>query len=155
MYGYRPELEHVFSYCATLHTPFEVLGETPDGLRINAYLSGGEVRGPRMRGRVRPVGADWLTVRPDGTGVLDVRATIESDDGALVYLAYGGIIDLGEDGLARMLAGNPPARAPIRAAPRFLTAHPDYVWLNRLQCVNIGEADFAAATVYYDVYALR
>jgi hypothetical protein len=122
MYGYQPDLEHVFSYSATLHAPFEVLGETPAGLRINAYVSGGEISGPRLRGRVRPVGADWLTLRRDGIGVLDVRATLETDDGALLYLEYGGVLDLGEDGYQRMLAGNPPARAPIRAAPRVLTA---------------------------------
>jgi hypothetical protein len=154
MYGYKPELEHICSYSATLHTPFEVIGPTPSGLRINAYVSGGEVTGPRLRGRILPVGADWLTVREDGIGVLDVRATLETHDGALIYLEYGGVLDLGADGLQRMLSGNPPARAPIRAAPRMLTAHPDYLWLNRLQLVNIGEADFTAATVYYDVYAL-
>jgi hypothetical protein len=87
--------------------------------------------------------------------VLDVRATLQCDDGALVYIEYGGVIELGPDGYARMLAGDPPPRALIRAVPRFVTAHPDYLWLNRLQCVNIGEADFVTATVAYDVYALR
>lgn len=143
------KFEHIYSYSATLHTPFEVIGETPQGLRINAYVSGGEMTGPRLRGVVLPVGGDWLTVRQDGIGVLDVRATLRTHDEALIYVEYNGVLDFGADGYARMLAGDPPARAPIRAAPRLLTAHPDYLWINRLQCYQVGEADFATSTVGY------
>jgi hypothetical protein len=152
---FKYELEHICSYTATLYQPFEAIGETPLGLRINAYISGGEVTGPRLRGRVRPVGADWLTVRTDGVGILDVRATMETHDGALIYCEYGGVMDLGADGYQRMLSGNPPARAAIQVVPRFITAHPDYLWLNRLQCVNVGMAVFATSTVSYDTYAVH
>jgi len=31
----------------------------------------------------------------------------------------------------------------------MLTAHPDYVWINRLQRYKVGEADFATSTVGY------
>jgi hypothetical protein len=153
MFDYN--LEHICSYNATLRQPLEVIGETPVGLRVNAYVSGGEISGPCLRGRVLPVGADWLTIRPDGVGVLDVRATIETSDGALVYVEYMGVVDLGPDGYQRMLTGNPPARAAIQVAPRFLTSHPDYLWLNRLQCLNVGMADFATSSVSYDTYAVR
>lgn len=152
MYAYT--MEHICSYGVTLHSPFEVIGETPLGLRVNAYVSGGTVEGPRIRGEFLPVGGDWLTVRSDGVGVLDVRATIRTHDQALIYVQYQGVLELGDDGYARMLAGNPPPRAQIRSAPRFLSAHPGYLWVNRLQCVNIGEVDFASASVSYDVYAL-
>jgi len=152
---FKYELEHIFSYTATLHQPFEVIGETPLGLRFNAYISGGEVTGPRLRGRVLPVGADWLTVRTDGVGILDVRATMESHDGALIYCEYKGVMDFGADGYQRMLSGNPPARTAIQVVPRFLTAHPGYLWLNRLQCVNFGMAEFATTTVSYDTYAMH
>lgn len=148
-------MEHICSYSATLRAPFETIGETPQGLRVNAYVSGGEVHGPRLRGRVLAVGGDWLTIRRDGMGVLDVRATLETHDGALIDVQYEGLMDLGADGYARMLGGNPPARAAIRATPRLVCAHPDYLWVNRLQCLNIGEADFTTAIVSYDVYAVR
>lgn len=148
-------LEHIISYRATLRQPLEAIGETPAGLRINAYVTGGEATGPRIRGRVLPVGGDWLTVRPDGIGVLDVRATLETHDGALIYVEYSGVMELGADGYVRALRGDLPARAPIHAAPRFLTAHPSYLWLNRLQCVNVGAVDLATSTVSYDTYAVR
>lgn len=148
-------MEHICSYSATLHSPFEAIGETPLGLRVNGYVSGGEVNGPRLRGRVRPVGGDWLTIRRDGMGMLDVRATMETDDGALIDVQYQGLMDLGGDGYARMLAGDLPARVAIRAVPRLVCAHPDYLWLNRLQCLNVGEVDFASSAVRYDMYAVR
>ncbi|MEM8563866.1 MAG: DUF3237 family protein, partial [Pseudomonadota bacterium] len=71
MYPY--ELEHIFSYRASLNPEFEVIGPTPEGLRVNIYVTGGEVTGPKLQGSIRPVGADWLTIRPDGVAVLNVR----------------------------------------------------------------------------------
>ncbi len=32
------------------------------------------------------------------------------------------------------------------------TAHPAYAWLNRLQCLGIGEVDLSKNRVTYDVY---
>ena len=40
------------------------------------------------------MGGDWLTLRSDGVGILDVRATLEADDGALIYTSYSGGDDL-------------------------------------------------------------
>jgi hypothetical protein len=153
MYDY--ELEHICSYTAHLQAPPEVIGPTPGGLRVNFYVTGGSVTGPRIRGTLRPVGGDWLTIRPDGIGILDVRATIETHDGALIDIAYTGVGDLGEDGYDRFLRGELPDKVPLHVAPRFLTAQPDYLWLNRFQCINIGDVNLATFEVGYEVYALR
>jgi len=153
MYDY--ELEHICSIKATLENPPEVIGPTPEGLRLNVYITGGEVRGPRLNGRLRPVGADWLIIRSDGVGVLDIRATMETEDGALIYVAYQGLADAGEDGYQKFLEGTPPPRLPIRGAPRFHTSHPDYLWLNRIQCLNVGEADLENWIVGYDLYTFK
>jgi len=108
-------LEYLCSYWATL-TPPEMIGPTPEGLRVNVYVTSGEVFGPKLRGRFRPVGGDWLLIRPDGIGVLDVRATMELDDGALVYTTYGGVAELGPDGYAQFMQGKPPASADLDRA---------------------------------------
>ena len=80
---------------------------------------------------------------------------MEMEDGALIYTTYGGVADLGPDGYERFLAGNPPAKVPLRIAPRYYTGHADYLWLNRLQCIGIGEVDMQQMRVTYDIYALR
>jgi hypothetical protein len=38
---------------------------------------------------------------------------------------------------------------PLRVVRRFQTTHPTYKWLNRLQCLNIGEADLERFEVRY------
>ena len=55
--------------------------------------------------------------------MLDVRATFELEDGALVYTTYGGVAELGPDGYQRFLAGNPPDRVqlPLRLATILAT----------------------------------
>jgi len=140
------------SYTVTLQMPPEAIGPVPEGLRLNVYLTGGRIEGERLRGEVLPVGADWLLLRRDGIGIVDVRATFRTHDGALIYAAYGGILDLGPDGYERFLRGEAPAEIPIRTAPRFQTAHPAYLWLNRLQCVGVGAVELAKGLVSYDLY---
>jgi hypothetical protein len=152
MFDYQ--LEHLFSYSVTLCPP-EVIGPGPEGIRTNFYVTGGEVSGAKVQGKFRPVGGDWLTVRNDGVGILDVRATIETHDGALIYAAYSGVGDLGEDGYGKFLKGELPKTVPLRIVPRFQTAHPAYTWLNRLQCLGIGEVNLEKSAVHYDVYAVR
>jgi hypothetical protein len=145
------QLAHLFSYTATL-TPPEVIGPVPEGIRVNFYITGGEVSGPRAQGKLRGVGGDSFTLRRDGVGILDVRATIETGDGALLYVSYSGVGDLGEDGYDKFLRGEVPKIVPLRIVPRFQTAHPAYQFLNRLQCLGIGEANLEEFTAHYDVY---
>lgn len=146
------KLEFLFSFSFSLRLPPEVIGPVPEGVRANFYLAGGSVEGPRLNGKVLPVGADYLLIRKDGVGLLDVRATFETEDGALIYAPYLGTIDAGEDGYERFLQDNLPPKMPVRNAPRFLTSHPNYAWINRLQCYGVGECDLVENRVSYDVY---
>jgi hypothetical protein len=116
-------LEHVMSYTVKLNPP-EVIGPVPEGLRVNLYVASGEVNGPKVYGKLRPVGGDWLTVRTDGVGILDVRATIETREEALIYVTYTGEGDVGEDGHEKFLRGDLPPTIPLRIVPRIQTVHP-------------------------------
>jgi hypothetical protein len=145
--------QHLCSYIVNLQTPPEVIGPVPEGIRVTFYLTGGRVEGERLKGVILPAGADWLLIRKDGMGVVDVRATIKTDDGALLYVTYGGLLDLGPDGYDKFLRGEMPPEIPIRTAPRIATSHPDYLWLNRVQCFGIGVVEPAKSLVTYDVYA--
>lgn len=152
MFDYK--LDHVMSYNATLSAP-EIIGEVPEGIRVNLYITGGNISGPRVVGKLLPVGADWLTLRRDGVGVLDVKATAETTDGALLYITYSGIIDLGHSGYQDFLDGKPVASGTaIRTNPKVTTSHANYRWLNRLHCVGIGAAFLERSEVAYDVYAV-
>jgi hypothetical protein len=153
MFNHPYQLEHIFSFGVPLE--IEPIGPVAEGIRVNFYSQGGEVTGPKLRGKCRAVGGDWLTLRTDGMGLLDVRTTLESHDGALIAITYCGVADLGTDGYQRFVDGNLPARARLHVVPRLQTAHPAYSWLNRVQCVGIGEVDFGRSYVSYDVYAMR
>jgi hypothetical protein len=149
------KLEHILSYTGIGAVAPEVIGPLPEGLRVTFYNAGGEVVGPRVHGKLRPVGGDWVTVRRDGVAVLDCRITFETSDGALILVTYPGVVDFGEDGYDKFLRGDLPAVAQVRISPRFLTTHSSYLWLNRLHCFGVGEYRPANRAVCYDVYALR
>ena len=138
--------------------PSELIGPTPTGLRVNFFISRGEVSGERLRGIVRPLGcADWALIRPDDVVEADVRLTIETHDGALIYMTYAGVALLGDGGSDRLQRGErPPEKVPLRVAGRMTTGHPEYNWLNRFQLIGVGTALNGTQTqVDYDIYAME
>ena len=145
---------HLCSYTGTLSPP-EIIGPVPEGLRVNFYSTGGELSGPKLRGKLVPVGGDWMTVRRDGVAHLDVRTTFETHDGALILITYHGVADLGEDGYDKFLRGEMPPKVKIHTAPRMTTSHPNYQWLNRLFCFAVGEYHADTNQAKYDVYSLQ
>jgi hypothetical protein len=153
MFAYT--MEHLFSYSATLRAPPEAIGPIPEGIRANFYITGGKLLGPKLKGKLLPVGGDAFLMRHDGVGQLNVQATFETEDGALIDATYGGIADFGADGYEKFLRSQLPKKVALRTTPRLRTAHPAYQWLHRLHCVGIGEADLEQFVVSYDVYAVR
>ena len=150
-------IEYLFSYTIGI-AALESVGFCPEGLRTNAYSTGGVVVGPKVRGTVRPVGGNWPVLRHDGVALIDYRLTLETDDGALIYLTCVGVSDFGEDAyqkVARGEAGQLARYRDHRAGVQCHTAHPDYIWLNRVHCLGIGQFDSQAMTVCYDIYAVR
>lgn len=133
----------------------EILGDTPAGTLLIWNPAGGTVDGPALHATVRPEGEHEITVRPDGVGVINVRVTLETDDGALLAIQYSGIIDLGPAGAQSIVTEHFTPMTPIRIAPTLLTSSPRYTWLNRLQCVGIGEVRPLELLYIYDLYALR
>jgi len=148
-------VEHVLSFTGKIPREPEIIGPVPEGIRVNFYNLGGEFRGPRLHGKLREgAGGDWYTVRRDGMGLVNVRTTFETHDGALILVTYEGLADLGEDGYEKFLESGPPPVVPLRISPRFLTSHPNYTWLNKLLCFGIGVYEAATSEATYDVYAL-
>ena len=98
------KLEHLLTYRADLKAPVEV-GAGPFGTRTIFDVTGGTAEGPRLRGRLLASGGDWLLVDANGTGFLDVRGTLETDDGARIYIHYHGVLVLREEILAALARG--------------------------------------------------
>jgi hypothetical protein len=132
-------LERLFSAEITLAKPQE-LGETPQGRRRIIGITGGRFSGAKLSGRVLPGGADWQVIRADGVADLDARYTLETDDGALIYVRNRGYRHGPSDILEKLAAGEvvDPARYYMRTTPLFETGDPRYAWLNRMICVATG-----------------
>lgn len=135
-------------------SPPEIIGETPDGIKVNWYISSGEFSGPKLNGKIRHEGGDWMTIRRDGVGIMDVRATLETNDGALIFIHYQGYFELGENGYENFLKNKWPSTPPTRTTPWMSTAHPKYLWVNRLQCIGIGRVIMKEPIYEYDLYGL-
>jgi hypothetical protein len=101
------------------------IGVTPHGALSIFPVTGGTFEGERLRGKVLAGGGDWVGARADGTFDLDLRVTLETDDGALIHMTFTGVRD--------------DANHYLRTLPRFETAAPQYAFLNRLLAVGVGE----------------
>ena len=135
-----PELRFAFEIDVEVGPPLD-LGQTQAGHRRIVPIAGGVVSGPRLQGRVLAVGADWQILRPDGTADLDARYTIQSDDGALIYVVNRGVRHGPPDVLARLNRGErvDPAAYYFRSAASFETGAPQHAWLTRAVVLGVGE----------------
>src|SRR6476661_6999725 len=85
--------------------PPQKLGTVPHGIRSIVPVTGGDFEGPRLRGRVMPGGGDWLLLRSDGVLELDLRITLETDDGALIHMSFQGLRHAPADVIAALGRG--------------------------------------------------
>jgi hypothetical protein len=138
----------------TLAAPQE-LGDTPHGRRRVIPITGGSFRGERLSGRVLASGADWQVIRADGVAELDARYTLETLEGALIYVRNFGYRHGPADVIRRLMAGEPvdPALYYMRTTPRFETGAERYRWLNGLICVATGAR--RAAAVELEIFAVQ
>ena len=100
----------------------EVVGVTPDGLRIDWHVTEGSFVGPGLDMVVLPGAADWMRIRTDGVGIVNVQACFETRTGARIYGSYGGVFDLGPDGYARALRDEYDPLPPVVVTPTYATA---------------------------------
>jgi hypothetical protein len=116
-------------------------------------ITGGEVRGPRLTGKVLPGGADWQTIRSDGVADIWARYSLQAGDGTLISVTNPGFRRGPAEVLARVAAGEnvDPALYYFRTTPRFETASSGpHGWLN--SSVFVCTAARYAERVELDVY---
>ena len=131
------------------------LGETPHGRRRIIGITGGRFAGERLSGRVLPGGADWQVIRADGVADLDARYTLETTDGALIYVRNRGYRHGPAEIIKRLSSGETvdPSLYYMRTTPRFETGDARYAWLNRSVCVASGAR--RPASVELEVFEIK
>jgi len=118
----------------------------PAGTRLIVELVSAQVKGDRLHGELLgAAAADWMIVGPEGTAMVDVRATLQTHDGAIIFVRYNGRMDASQ-GL----------RFPMTAyvAPLFETGDERYAWLNRIQAVGKGIL-YEDLSLDYEWYEVR
>lgn len=148
------QYEYIGHVDAQLKSSPSVIGSTPAGFKIDWFIKGGWIQGPRLNAHIESEGGDWMTIRTDGIGELGIRAVFRQDDGALLNMYMPGKFDLGPDGYQNFKDGKYPPYPPVRGAPNFIASDKSLEWINRLQCFAVGHVDMAELLVTYDVYAL-
>ncbi|GFG63890.1 UPF0311 protein [Mycobacterium kubicae] len=142
--------EHLFDMHVDLQ-PAQIIA-TAVGLRMTFITTGGTIDGPRLAGEILPGGGDWLLVGSDGTGRVDVRATIRTRDDALIHCETRGIIKVPAGALDRLAAGETVSftESYIRTTPTFETADERYAWLSGL--VTLGYNILSPNHIDYRIY---
>ena len=115
--------------------------KSPSVNRVIVPVSGGTIEGPKLKGIIVAPSADWLTARPDGSSLLDLRILLQTDDAEKIYMNCRGVAYLLPSGalFARLL-------------PLFETGAAKYLWLNNVVAVGVYRP--VPSRVAYRVYRI-
>ena len=147
-----PRLRLVYRLEATLGEAQEI-GEVAAGRRRIVPLATGTFSGPELRGRLLPdASADWQIVLADGTALGDIRYTLETDGGPLLYVQSRSVRHGSPEVLGRLGRGEDvdPADYTFRASTWIEAGDPSLEWLNQGVFVSVGGR--RPGGVVYDVY---
>ena len=147
-----PRLTRIYRLVATLGEPFD-LGATAHGHRRIVPLNGGAFTGPELNGELIPgASADWQIVLPDGTALADIRYTLRTDGGELLYGRSRGVRHGSAEILARLARGEDvdASQYTFRTATEIETAAPELDWLNKGVFISVGARQPGGVT--YETY---
>src|ERR1700722_3350649 len=151
----EPRLTRVYRLTATLGRPLD-LGERPQGHRRIVPQTGGTFTGPELHGKLLPgTSADWQIVLPDGTSFGDIRYTLQTDGGDLLYVQSRGVRHGSAEVLARLGRGDDvdASEYTFRTATQIETAARQLDWLNKGVFISVGARQ--ADGVIYETYLVE
>ena len=145
-------MTRVFRLEATLGEPLE-LGDIARGKRRIVPLTGGTFTGRELNGTLLPgSSADWQIVLPDGTAFGDIRYTLQTDNGDLLYVQSRGVRHGSADVLARLARGQDvdASEYTFRTSTQIETAAAGLEWLNKGVFISVGARQ--PGGVIYETY---
>lgn len=142
--SFAQELKSKFLFEVTFNlNPGVEIGQTLIGKRTIYPVLDGFFEGPNLKGKVLPNGGDWILQTNETTHKLDVRASLQTNEGENIYVNYQGFLKLNADGTYY-----------FRTTPYFETNSKKLGYLNHTVCVGIGTIVKPGQTVSYKVYEI-
>jgi len=129
-----------------------VIGAATIGLRRVVPITGGVLKGERLRGRVLPGGADWQVVRPDGVLDIEAKYTLQAEDGTKIMVTNKGMRHGPPEIIDKLTRGEivDPALYYFRTCAQFeAPGDSAHAWLNRALFIGIGERTAKAAIIRF------
>ena len=149
--------EFLFDLEIDLNPP-QVVGPVLKGTRLIFPFKDGFVKSDKINGKILECSGDWGLVLDSTTFKVDVRATVETDDGALIYMTYSGYDHTNAKNFAMISAGKGSdlSRSDyyFRTSVSFETSSLKYAWLNHIVAIGVGRFP-AAGKVAYRIYAIK
>jgi hypothetical protein len=148
-----PVLQTKYVFTITAHIGgVTSAGDIGHGVRRIIPITGGEVKGKDINGKVCAFGADFQIIRPNELIELEAKYAFETDDGAVVYVENKGIRFGPVELMQRLKRGEPvdPKLIYFRTVPKFETGSQKYRWL--MENLFIGSAARHADRVVLDVH---
>lgn len=147
-----PELIKEFEYFLDFDEFYEV-GLGPFGERRIFNVAGGQFAGDRLKGTIVGGSDPSLLFGQDGFARIDTHETYETDDGAVIYVQYFGLLELTPGILDILRGGTTPTNFGEQyffTNPRLETGDERYSWVN--QTLFIGEGRLIPGRAEYRVH---
>jgi hypothetical protein len=130
-----------------------------DANQLIFNVSSGWVEGPRIKGKILPPSGDWGRTLPSGVFRVDVRVTIQTDDGATIFISYNGARLCPKETQEKFLKGDvlKGDECYFLTAPTFQTKSEKYAWLNAIQAIGkmVEQKRGDGSFVKFDIFAVK
>ncbi|WP_102347750.1 DUF3237 domain-containing protein [Bacillus sp. Marseille-P3661] len=153
----KPKFEFLYRLIADCGPPIEI-GNVEKGFLKVIPIIGGQFEGPKLKGIVLPIGADWNTENhyQSTTKGIDTRYILQTDDGVNISLSTKGYVQQSEEIMLEKRSGHPvdPDTYYFRQHLFFECGDERYSWINNV--VAIGSVmSKTNRGVIYDAYIIR
>lgn len=109
----------------------------PSGSRTIGEVVGARFEGERLKASLKGrTAADWAFVEPTDRVLVDARLTLETDDGATIFVSHLGRMDA-QTGV-------------VFSSMYFETGDDRYAWLTRV--LGVAKGAYRGDSLHYEVY---